>query len=92
MAKRLKKNEKKVVKKKSALKMKRMKKTNFFSVVWPEGKYYVARCLNVEVSSFGTTKAAALNNLHEALELYLEESPSVEISEIRNPSLEAQRV
>ncbi|RYY06951.1 MAG: type II toxin-antitoxin system HicB family antitoxin, partial [Sphingobacteriaceae bacterium] len=26
------------------------------NIVWKEGKYYVARCLNVEVSSFGESK------------------------------------
>ena len=26
------------------------------NVVWKEGKYYVAQCLNVDVSSFGKTK------------------------------------
>lgn len=40
------------------------------NVVWKEGKFYVAQCLNVEVSSFGKTKKEALNNLSEALELY----------------------
>ena len=42
------------------------------NVVWQEGKYFVAQCLNVNVSSFGETKAKALFNLNEALELYFE--------------------
>ena len=47
---------------------------NFFlkNIVWKEGSYYVAQCLNVEVSSFGETKQEALDNLNEALELYFE--------------------
>lgn len=40
------------------------------SIVWKEGKYYISQCLNVDVSSFGKTKKAALANLDEALELY----------------------
>ncbi|MDP4038369.1 MAG: type II toxin-antitoxin system HicB family antitoxin [bacterium] len=43
-------------------------------VVYKEGKYYVAQCLNIDVSSFGTTENAAIKNLKEALELYLEDS------------------
>jgi len=46
--------------------------TTFQNIVWKEGQYFVARCLNVEVSSFGTTKEEALKNLEEALSLYFE--------------------
>lgn len=49
-----------------------MKKLNLKNLVWKEGKYWVARCLNVEVSSFGDTKKEAMANLQEALELYRE--------------------
>ena len=49
-----------------------MRRTNLKNVVWKEGKYYVAQCLNVDVSSFGKTKKDALANLDEALELYFE--------------------
>lgn len=41
-------------------------------VVWKEDKYYVSKCLNVEVSSFGESKSEAIENLKEAVELYLE--------------------
>jgi len=50
-------------------------KTTFKNVLWKEGKYFVAQCLNVDVSSFGKTKKEALNNLQEAVDLYLEDSP-----------------
>lgn len=49
-----------------------MRKTNLESVVWKEGRYYVAQCLNVAASSFGKTREEALANLDEALELYFE--------------------
>ncbi len=62
------------------------KKLQFTSVVWKEGKYYVAQCLNVDVSSFGKTKAEALRNLEEALELYFEDSPRP-IERIQSPSI-----
>ena len=47
------------------------------SVVYKEGKYYVAQCLNIDVSSFGDSEQEALANLQEALELYLEDAPSL---------------
>lgn len=43
-----------------------------YYVVWKEDKYYVSKCLNVEVSSFGESKLEAIENLKEAVELYLE--------------------
>jgi predicted RNase H-like HicB family nuclease len=45
---------------------------SFKYVVYQEGKYYVSQCLNVDVSSFGETAQEAIDNLKEAVELYLE--------------------
>jgi len=42
------------------------------NVVWKEGEYFVAQCLNVDISSFGDTREDALSNLDEAINLYLE--------------------
>jgi len=50
-----------------------MKKITLNNVVWREGKYYVSKCLDNNVSSFGKTKKEALANLQEALELYFED-------------------
>lgn len=58
--------------------------------IWKEDNNYVSQCLNVDVSSFGKTKAQALKNLKEALELYFEDSVSVKknpLSEVKNPEL-----
>lgn len=63
-----------------------MKKINFKSIVWKEGKYYVAQCLNVDVSSFGGTKKEALFNLQEALVLYFENERAKPIK-IEKPEL-----
>lgn len=52
-----------------------MRKTDFKSVVWKEGKYYISQCLDVDVSSFGKTKKEALAMLQDALELYFEDVP-----------------
>jgi len=46
-----------------------------------EGQWYVARCLDVEVTSQGTTVEDALTNLREALELYFEDSPVPQAAE-----------
>ena len=47
-----------------------MKEINY--VIWLEDKYYVAQCLNVDVSSFGSKPDEAINNIKEAVELYFE--------------------
>ena len=44
-------------------------------VVYGEGKYYVSQCLNVDVSSFGESIDEAVNNLKDAVELYLKDEP-----------------
>ena len=47
---------------------------NIKYVVCREDKFYVSQCLNVDVSSFGSTLDAAVANLKEALELYFEDN------------------
>ncbi|MDO8529692.1 MAG: type II toxin-antitoxin system HicB family antitoxin [bacterium] len=64
-----------------------MRKIDLKNVIWKEGKYYVAQCLNVEVSSFGKTKKEALAALDEALELYFEDKKVPQITKIENPEL-----
>jgi len=46
----------------------------FSAVVWSEGKWFVAQCLEVDVASQGRTKEEALANLREALELFSEKT------------------
>lgn len=58
-----------------------MKEFDF--AVWKEDKYYVALCLNVEVSSFGNDRSEALKNLKEAVELYFE-NEEIEIPKIED--------
>lgn len=43
------------------------------TLTWKEGKYYIARCLDPELASFGLNKKEAIMNLNEALALYLHE-------------------
>lgn len=67
-----------------------MAKISIKSVVWKEGKHYVAQCLNVEVSSFGNTRQEALENLDEALELYFEGHKEPKVSQINRPEIVSQ--
>jgi predicted RNase H-like HicB family nuclease len=57
------------------------------NVVWREGKYFVAQCLNIEVSSFGESKEEALKNLEEAIALYLEDNDEPDFHEVESPEL-----
>lgn len=42
--------------------------------IYKEDGFYVAQCLNVDVSSFGESVEEAIFNIKEALELYFEDS------------------
>ncbi len=61
-------------------------KLRFAATVWKEGRYFVAQCLNVDISSFGKSKTEALKNLTEALELYFEDRPR-RMPKIQAPSI-----
>lgn len=69
-----------------------MRKINLQNLVWKEGKYYVAQCLNVDVSSFGKNKKEALANLEEALELYFEDQKTPHILNIEKPEIIKRRL
>jgi predicted RNase H-like HicB family nuclease len=64
-----------------------MKQAVYQSVVYKEGKYYVAQCLNIDISSFGDTEQDALVNLRDAVHLYLEDSHEVHNMEIEHPTV-----
>lgn len=64
-----------------------MRKIDLKIAVWKEGKYHVAQCLNIDISSFGKTKKEALENLDEALALYFEDLKTVKVSKIEKPEL-----
>jgi predicted RNase H-like HicB family nuclease len=51
----------------------------FTAVVTREGKWFVARCLEVDVASQGEAVESALANLREALELKLEDEPEIAV-------------
>jgi len=59
------------------------------ALVWQEDDLFVAKAIEVEVASQGSTKKEALQNLQEALELYFENEPQLNIkSSFHNLSLE----
>ena len=64
-----------------------MKTIQINNAVWKEGNYFVAQCLNVDISSFGDIKDEALSNLQEALELYFEDNDHPEINTIEYPEI-----
>ena len=53
----------------------------FTAAVTHEPPWYVARCLEVEVTSQGETVEDALENVKEALELYFEDAPVPDANE-----------
>jgi predicted RNase H-like HicB family nuclease len=66
--------------------------TLFTSVIWKEGKYFVAQCLNVDVSSFGKTYEEAVKNIKEAVELYMEDAPKNSVNKIEMPSISVAEI
>lgn len=49
----------------------------FTTIIIQEGKWYVARCVELGVVSQGRTIEKSQENLKEAVELYLEEQPGL---------------
>jgi predicted RNase H-like HicB family nuclease len=49
----------------------------FTAAITREGRWYVARCIEIEVASQGETFESALANLKEAIELRIEDEPDI---------------
>lgn len=47
---------------------------NIKYTIYQESEHFVARCLNVEVSSFGALVDEAIQNITEAVKLYFEDN------------------
>jgi len=62
---------------------------HFSAVIWEEEGQYVSRCPELGVASAGNTPKEALENLREAVELYLENADELGILEDVMPSLES---
>ena len=55
--------------------VRRLSVMRFTAAITNELPWYIARCLEVEVTSQGETVEEALGNLREALEFYFEDEP-----------------
>ena len=64
-----------------------MRAINLKSVIWKEGKFYVAQSLGIDVSSFGKSKKEALANLQEALELYFQDEKPSKVSQVEKAEI-----
>ena len=58
-------------------------KRPFAATVWPEGKWYVSQCPEVDVASQGEIEEEALANLKEALELHFESPQATRPPDVR---------
>ena len=63
-------------------------KQKFTVSIWQEGEWYIAQCLEVDVTSQGTTEAEALENLREALELHFEEPQATVLPRVHHLQVE----
>lgn len=58
------------------------------TIVWKENKWFVAKALEVEVTSQGKSQTEALKNLQQALELYFEDNKDLELISVKEPKLQ----
>ncbi|KAF1073562.1 type II toxin-antitoxin system HicB family antitoxin [Methanogenium sp. MK-MG] len=64
-----------------------MTKMRFTVSIWEEEGVYVSRCQELEVASCGDSPQDALDNIHEAIELYLENARALGIIKDLEPAL-----
>ena len=66
-----------------------MKEFNVTAVIWQEDEIYVSKCPELEVASVGDTPQEALENLKEAVELYIKNAKTLGILEDFTASIES---
>lgn len=54
------------------------------AVVWQEGRWFVAQCLEMDFASQGNTETEAFENLKEALELNFTPPTATILPNVRN--------
>jgi len=57
-------------------------KQTFTASVWREGDWYIAQCREFELASQGSSKAEAVNNLAEAIEVHFEPPVATIVPEV----------
>ncbi len=55
--------------------------------IYNDGEYYCGRCLDFDVFTQGKTLDEVVNNLKEAIQLYLEDDRDALVDFIQDPSL-----
>ncbi len=69
-----------------------MKSQVLHTIVWKENKIFVAKFLEIELASQGKTRQEAIENLKEALGLYLEDEPKNNISFPQIENVSSQKI
>ena len=67
-----------------------MKTLAYTAVVWKEEKGYVSKCPELGVASCGESFEQAVNNLKEAVELYIENAKELDLMEDIEASLKTK--
>jgi predicted RNase H-like HicB family nuclease len=66
-----------------------MKEFNVTAVIWQEDEVYVSKCPELDVASAGDTPQEALENLKEAVDLYIENAKILGILDDFTASIES---
>ena len=59
--------------------MNNMKDINITPIIWKEDSTYISKCAELEIASAGDSHQEALENLREAIELYVENAKALGI-------------
>lgn len=57
-------------------------------VIWQEGEWFIAQCLDVDVASQGHTESEAIENLRDALELHFTPPAATILPQVRTIEFE----
>ena len=69
-----------------------MKEYKFTAVIWREDVAYVSKCPELGVASAGDTVEDAVENLKEAIGLYLENAKALGMLEDIEPAITAEKL
>ncbi len=69
-----------------------MKEYKFTAIIWKEDVGYVSKCSELGVASAGDTVEDALENLKEAIDLYLENAEQLGMLEDMEQSITSEKL
>lgn len=64
-----------------------MKRYQFTTLIWEEEGVFISKCVEIEVASCGDTPKEVLDNLREAIDLWLKNAEFLGISTDALPSI-----